>query len=319
MRKIVDLVVDEISLVDNPANMGARILLRKVDNPANVVGAGILLRNLLRKGGKKLEDLEGADFVREYERRAVAEPDFSGFDRARAINEYGKRNPELRRLYDTALATARARDANFKRATPLDQLLKLVAPGDSLEDFRLRAELRELDHGPGCDAIYEEQLAAALEGAAPGTSNGDAIAKYYKAKPEQWDRYRAAGRRVTKDHEGFVIRLYDVELAPIVKRLVLENLPAREANAIAWKSIPGLHNARQHAIARAKRGATVAQLEAGHGARCEMVRKLEAVVMGRKVNQAQWVSFEKALEDTLAGDVGLRRELAGPGEEGEGA
>ena|SRR6185295_18585959 len=295
-RKIVDLVVDEISLVDNPANVGARILLHK--------------------GGRKLEDLEGLVFIRELERRAAAaEPDLSP---SRALEAYLALHPALRRLLAQAQSLAAARDANAKRASGLDRLTAVLTDG-TLTSLRLVAELEEMDQAPGQDSVYEAQLAEALRGAPAGITKGEAFSRFYRAHPEAHAQYRAAGRQVTKAREALVIRLFEAAIAPVFKALTLEHVPEREAAAIAWQAIPGLYNARRHAIARAKRGATVAQLEAGHGARCEMVRKLAALVLKRKVSQGTTVSFEKALEDTLAGNVGLRRELATDNEEGETA
>lgn len=262
--------------------------------------------------GRDLYNLRAGEIVAAVERSAKAAcPDYTPLEDALA--RWFSEHPGAKALYDRA-SSARASAAEKSD----DQVLidSLMAK-DELTSLKLAAQLEEQLAGPGPDAVYAQQEAEALRTAPAGVTKAAAVCRYYEAHPDEYSRYRAAFTRttstrspLTKARTAYVLKLFDEAIAPVARAMAL---PIAKARGETYRTVPGLAVALRVAIAKARRGATVAELEAGHADRVRMVKRLAVSALERQVASAragEAVSFQKAISGLLASDVALRRTVS---------
>src|SRR5262249_41460261 len=157
------------------------------------------------------------------------------------------------------------RDANAKRAgMTVDEqdVLEKIAASGRLEDLQLAARYEEAT-APAAPAVLYAEIEEEAIAAAPATPKAQAIDKYLRANPDKHRAYRSGWQRAavaTKFRQAYAAALVDAEVAPVVEVLRRELAPA-EASAAAWRVLPVLHEVREVLVSKARRGATVAQLE----------------------------------------------------------
>jgi len=235
-RVLRNLKLEEISLVDAPANPGARVLLAKVatGKPVNL---------------DRLRALTGLARIEEIERLAqAAEPDLA---KDNAIEFYLRRNAQVKVLYGEAQAQARARDANAKRAAAGEQL-------DDIEVLRKRAE-RESEQ-PSMGQVFEkiQDEARSRYGRLFERSEQAAIDKVLREEPELYEEYRKARRSPTSARAAYAAALVLEEVAPLTKFLLEDgDLSEREASALALELVPAARARRDDLVEKAHAGLRV--------------------------------------------------------------
>lgn len=232
-RVLRNLKLEEISLVDAPANPGARVLLAKVatGKPVNL---------------DRLRALTGLARIEEIERLAqAAEPDLA---KDNAIEFFLRRNAAVRVLYAQAQAEASGRDANAKRAAG-EQL-------DHVEVLRKRAE-RESEQ-PSMGQVFEkiQREASSRYGRLFEKSAQAAIDKVLREEPELYDEYRRARRSPTSARAAYAHGLVLEEIAPLTRFLLEDgDLSEREASAQALELVPAAKARRDELVEKAHAGA----------------------------------------------------------------